>query len=165
LTARKDGDWIEMDFPAKEVVNAEENVALNAALGISPIYTGQFVSAKGPLYLLEATSEVVVRALAPDFGRLASSGVRAVIVTSRSYTPEYDFVSRFFAPLVGINEDPVTGSAHCYLAPYWGRKLDKQSLVGFQASTRTGVVGCHWKGERVFLRGQAITVFKGELLI
>lgn len=165
LTARKDGGWIEMDFPAKEVVEADENASLNAALGIAPLYTGQLTAANGTLYLFEVESEEEVRALAPDFGRLASSGARAVIVTGRSRSPEYDFVSRFFAPLVGIAEDPVTGSSHCYLAPYWGRKLGKRSLVGFQASARTGVVGCHWKGERVLLRGQAITVFKGELLI
>jgi predicted PhzF superfamily epimerase YddE/YHI9 len=88
-----------------------------------------------------------------------------VIVTSLSQTQEYDFVSRYFAPGVGVNEDPVTGSAHCYLAPYWGKKLGKTKLIGMQVSARTGLVGCEWQDERVILKGQAVTIFRGDLLV
>lgn len=165
LTASKDGSWIEMDFPAKEVSVVENNPQLNAALGITPICTSQITHDRGTLYLLEVEAEESVRQLAPDFGQLAAIGARAVIVTSRSRTPGYDFVSRFFAPLIGINEDPVTGSAHCYLAPYWETRLGRRPLVGFQVSARTGIVRCHWQGDRVLLRGQAVTVFEGELLV
>jgi predicted PhzF superfamily epimerase YddE/YHI9 len=117
------------------------------------------------VYLLEVTDDEIVRRLAPDFPRLTATDARAVIVTAASSVPAYDFVSRFFAPQIGIDEDPVTGSAHCYLAPYWSTKLGKRSLVGFQASVRSGVVGCTWAGDRVLLRGQAVTVFRAELLV
>ncbi|MHB9034134.1 MAG: PhzF family phenazine biosynthesis protein, partial [Anaerolineae bacterium] len=94
-----------------------------------------------------------------------ASGARGIIVTARSDDPAYDFVSRFFAPLLGINEDPVTGSAHCYLAPYWEARLGKVELQGWQASARGGAVGCERAGERVLLRGQAVTVLRGELAV
>jgi PhzF family phenazine biosynthesis protein len=165
LGAKRDGDWIELDFPAGAVASSEENPGLNKALGITPRYTSKSSSSRGDLYLLEVESEEVVRAIAPDFAALSSSSARSVIVTAGSSTVGCDFVSRYFAPLVGINEDPVTGSAHCYLAPYWGTKLDKTTLVGLQVSERTGVVGCTWRGDRVILRGKAITIFRGELLV
>jgi len=96
---------------------------------------------------------------------LTANGISEALVTSRAQGKDYDFVSRFFAPGMGIPEDPVTGSAHCYLAPYWGAKLGKTELVGFQASRRGGFVGCVWKDERVVLRGQAVTIFSGDLRI
>ncbi len=164
LTARRDQALISLDFPARFATPAQESHSLNHALGIAPTFTSKNSSPKGDVFLLEVESESVVRAMAPNFGQLRACGIRSVIVTSPSATPAYDFVSRYFAPGVGVQEDPVTGVAHCYLAPYWGTKLNKLTLVGFQASQRTGVVGCEWKGERVILRGQAVTVFKGELV-
>jgi PhzF family phenazine biosynthesis protein len=166
LTAKKDDDWIEMDFPVREAVNTDENPALNRALNIVPQHTAKFSLSKGDVYLIEMASEEELKGIKPDFAMLlAESSVRSVIVTSRSQSPEYDFVSRYFAPALGINEDPVTGSAHCYLAHYWGTRLGKRSLMGYQASERSGIVGCTWKDDRVILRGKAVTVFKGELLV
>jgi PhzF family phenazine biosynthesis protein len=165
LTANKDGNWIELNFPSRPVKKINEFHVLNNTLGAEPVCTSIASSDKGDYYLLEYDTEKTVRQLNPDFKQMASINARAVIVTSRSNDQAYDFVSRFFAPWLGINEDPVTGSAHCYLAPYWGAKLGKTSLVGYQASMRSGVVGCRWEGERVILRGKAVTVFEGELKI
>ena len=110
-------------------------------------------------------SEAEVRALAPDLRRLATVPVRGTIVTSAASTPGYDFVSRFFAPASGIDEDPVTGSAHCSLGPFWAARLGRSLLVGYQASARGGVVVVEVCGQRVRLRGQATTVFRGELVV
>lgn len=165
LTARLNQGWIELDFPARSVTAAEPNPVLNAALGVSPLQTSKNSLPAGEYYLLELDSEASLRQLKPDFSHPILQQVRAVIVTCRAENPGYDFVSRYFAPAIGINEDPVTGSAHCYLAPYWTKKLGKTALTGFQASARGGSVGCEWQQERVILRGQAITVFQGELKI
>jgi PhzF family phenazine biosynthesis protein len=165
LTARLFGGWIEMDFPTRHIEPAEPNPALNQSLGLTPICTSKKEVPQGDYYLLEADSEEIVRKLSPDFAALSKLGIRAALVTSRAQAPEYDFVSRYFAPGVGINEDPVTGSAHCYLAPYWGKKLNKTKLVGMQVSARSGLVGCEWRDERVILKGKAVTIFRGELLI
>jgi PhzF family phenazine biosynthesis protein len=164
LTARRQGDWIEMDFPAK----LEEPVAglpeLGQALGVQPIYTGknQFD------YLVVVASETEVRNAQPDFGRLQQLPVRGTILTACSESPDYDFVSRFFAPAVGVNEDPVTGSAHCCLGPYWGKRLAvqgkaKEEMVAYQASPRGGVLRIRLAGERVLLGGQAVTIFSADL--
>jgi predicted PhzF superfamily epimerase YddE/YHI9 len=109
-------------------------------------------------------SEETLRAIKPDFALLATLRVRGVIVTSRSSTAGYDFVSRFFAPASGVNEDPVTGSAHCCLAPFWRDRLGRSELVGYQASPRGGIVRVRTEGDRVFLGGKAVTVLRGELL-
>jgi predicted PhzF superfamily epimerase YddE/YHI9 len=129
-------------------------------LGASPLYVGS----NGQTYLLELDREQTVRDLQPDLPRLLELPVKAVIVTAGSVSPGYDFVSRFFAPAIGIPEDPVTGSAHCYLAPYWAGRLGKAELVAFQASARGGEVRMQLAGERVLLGGQAVTIFDGELL-
>jgi predicted PhzF superfamily epimerase YddE/YHI9 len=126
---------------------------------VEAVYVGQNIFD----YLVEVASEATVRELKPDFDRLACLPVRGVIVTSRSDNPEFDFVSRFFAPASGVNEDPVTGSAHCCLGPYWSEKVGKRELRAYQASARGGVVGVRVAGERVILRGQAVTVIQGEL--
>ena len=105
-----------------------------------------------------------MRRIQPDYSLLASVSTRGVIVTSRADGAEYDFVSRFFGPQVGVNEDPVTGSAHCCLGPYWSRKLGRTELVGYQASARGGVVRVRIEGARVMLGGQAMTVMHGELV-
>ncbi len=114
--------------------------------------------------LAEVESEAVVRSLAPDLAAIAAFPARAVIVTSRADSPGFDFVSRFFGPRVGVPEDPVTGSAHCALGPYWAGKLGRSELVGYQASSRGGVVRVRVEGDRVLLGGQAVTVLRGELV-
>ena len=114
-------------------------------------------------YLLVLESEKAIAALNPDFIQLAKVSCRGVMVTSASASPDYDFVSRFFAPQVGINEDPVTGSAHCCLAPFWAHRLQKTEMIAFQASSRGGVVKVRVQEDRVLLSGQAVTVFKGAL--
>ena len=114
--------------------------------------------------LIELASEADLRALAPDFTALRRLGERGVIVTAASESPEFDFVSRFFAPAYGIDEDPVTGSAHCCLGPWWSDRLGVADLVGRQLSERGGIVGVGVRGDRVLLAGTAVTVLRGELL-
>jgi PhzF family phenazine biosynthesis protein len=160
LTAERDGDWIVMDFPARELVESSVPEGLLEALGVS----ARFVGRNKFDYLVEVESEEVVRGVQPDFSRLQVVETRGVMVTSRASTPGYDFVSRFFAPRVGVNEDPVTGSAHCCLAPYWAQQLGKTELVGYQASARGGVVRVSTVGDRVKIAGQAVTVLRGELV-
>jgi predicted PhzF superfamily epimerase YddE/YHI9 len=115
-------------------------------------------------YLVEVESEEVVRSLKPNITLLEQVEARGVIVTSRASMPGMDFVSRFFAPRAGVNEDPVTGSAHCCLAPFWGARLGKTEMLAYQASARGGVVRVRVEGERVKLGGQAVTVLRGELI-
>ena len=115
--------------------------------------------------LVEVASEEAVRNLRPSFARLRELPVRGVMVTAKAEAGPYDFVSRFFAPAVGVNEDPVTGSAHCCLAPFWGERLGKTKMLGYQASARGGVVRVELVGERVKLGGRAITVLDGELRV
>ena len=163
LTAEKQGNWIQLDFPVRTVAPCEGDSGVESALGMKPTATSVYDDPKGKILLLEAENETVVRELSPEFSRLLATEARAVIVTSRSDDSRFDFVSRFFAPAVGIPEDPVTGSAHCYLAPYWATKLGKKELLGHQISRRTGVIGCTWKDDRVLLRGKAVTVFRADL--
>ncbi len=163
LTAQRQGDWIEMNFPAAQAQASDLPPLLHEALGLNPQvirYTGK----NRFDYLLEVASEENVRALQPDMTKLMAVPARGIIVTSQSVTPGSDFVSRFFAPQVGVNEDPVTGSAHCCLAPYWSTRLGKESLTGFQASLRGGIVRVRVAGNRVFIGGQAVTVMRGELV-
>ncbi|CAM4196878.1 PhzF family phenazine biosynthesis protein [Paenibacillus alkaliterrae] len=158
LTAQKAGDWIVMDFPAEppEASNAPEE--LLQGLGLIP----RFIGRNRMDFFVEVDSEETVRTLRPDFALLARLPARGVIVTSRSSGGDYDFVSRAFYPGTGVDEDPVTGSAHCALAPYWGKRLRKDELVGYQASKRGGIVKVRHDGARVYLSGQAVTVLKGE---
>jgi PhzF family phenazine biosynthesis protein len=163
LTARLDGSCIELDFPAFPPSPATAPEGLLAALAVCPLYAGR--TDLGPVsYLLELESEEAVRALCPDFGRLAREYEGGVVVTARSESPDYHFVSRFFAPGLGVDEDPVTGAAHCVLGPYWGAKLGEAEVTGYQASRRGGIVTVRLAGERVRLRGHAVTVLRGELL-
>ncbi len=164
LTAQREANrWIMMDFPATPAT-LEEPVAPPAALvdalGVSPIYVGrnQFD------YLVEVESAETIRSLQPDLQLLSTLPVRGVIVTSLSDSEMFDFVSRFFAPAAGIPEDPVTGSAHCCLSPYWSNKLGKRELVGYQASRRGGIVRVRHQGDRVLLGGQAVTILRGHLM-
>jgi PhzF family phenazine biosynthesis protein len=160
LKATRHGDEIELDFPLKPEGAAEAPPGLLEALGISARYVGknQFD------YLVEVESEAALRGIAPDFKRLATVPVRGVIVTSRSDDPKVDFLSRFFAPASGIDEDPVTGSAHCCLGDFWRKRLGKTEFVAFQASARGGVVRVRVVKDRALLGGRAVTVSRGELL-
>jgi PhzF family phenazine biosynthesis protein len=159
LTADQQGDWIIMDFPAKPEEQTDVPAGLIEALGVSPIYAGmsQFD------LLVEVESEAALRAIQPNFTLLEQVPARGVIVTSRASSDGFDFVSRFFAPRVGVNEDPVTGSAHSCLSPYWSKRLGRNELVGYQASLRGGVVRVRYEGERVQIGGQAVTVLQGQL--
>jgi len=159
ITAKRAGDFIELDFPAMPEEPAPAPAGLSDALGIQPCYTGK----NRFDYLIEVSSEREVRKTTPDFSGLSKIPMRGVIVTSRAATPGFDFVSRFFAPSVGVNEDPVTGSAHCCLAPYWQKKLQKNMLTAYQASERGGVLRIRLDPpDRVAIAGTAITVWKGS---
>jgi PhzF family phenazine biosynthesis protein len=160
LTASREGDLIWMDFPATPSEPAESPPEIKDGLGAATQYVGRTRFD----YLVEVESESALRALVPDLGRLSRLPVRGVIVTARSEHAEYDFVSRFFAPAAGVPEDPVTGSAHCALGPYWGAKLKKSRMLGYQASARGGTVMIQLSQDRVRLGGQAVTVLRGELL-
>lgn len=159
LTAERKGDEIILNFPATPEEPAEAPPGLTEGLGIQPLYVGKNKFD----YLVEVESEAVVRDLQPDFGKLGEIPIRGVMVTSASDAAEYDFVSRFFAPGTGIPEDPVTGSAHCCLGPFWSARLGKDELTAYQASERGGFIRVHVAGERVNLGGKAITVMRGEL--
>jgi PhzF family phenazine biosynthesis protein len=161
LTCRRGADgWIEMDFPTKPAEPRPGVDALPIALGTRAAYIGK----NGMDYLVEVADEKTVRTLKPDIARLATLPVRGVIVTARAEAGPYDFVSRFFAPAAGVPEDPVTGSAHCCLAPYWSERLGKRDLLAYQASARGGVVRAGVRGDRVLIAGQAVTVLRGELV-
>lgn len=161
LTARRDGVWIELNFPATPPEPDKAPEGLLDALGIeSAVEVGRSKFD----YLVEMDSEEELRALQPDHSRLRQIPARGVSVTARSSGDPFDFVSRFFAPGSGIDEDPVTGSAHCCLGPYWARKLGKKALHAYQASARGGEVRVVMDGERVLLSGQAVTILRGELL-
>jgi len=161
LTARHAGELIELDFPAKVAERSEPPDGLIEALGAQPVS----IARNEFDYLVEMANEGDVRDLKPDYAMLRRIPVRGVIVTSRASTTPFDFVSRFFAPGSGVDEDPVTGSAHCALAPYWAPRLHKEDFVAYQASLRGGVVRVTLAGDRVRVRGRAITVFRGELTI
>jgi PhzF family phenazine biosynthesis protein len=155
-----DAGKISMEFPYEVEHSAEIPTDLEKALGARAIYVGK----NRMDYLVELESEIVVRNLQPDLNLLAQIETRGVIVTARSHHAEYDFVSRMFGPRVGISEDPVTGSAHCCLGPYWGKKLDKKTLVGYQCSARGGFVAVSLEPQHVLLSGHAALVFKTELI-
>ena len=161
LTADRRGEWIELDFPAKLAVTAQAPAELLPALGV---VQAKFVGKNAFDYLVEVDSEATLRGLSPDHSTLRHLPVRGVIVTARSQAPEFDFVSRFFAPGSGVDEDPVTGSAHTALGPYWAGLLGKREFTAFQASARGGVIRVRLEGDRVKLGGQAVTVMTGELL-
>lgn len=160
LLADQKDEWIELDFPAKLATPAEAPPELLPALDIP---RATYVGKNAWDYLVEIESEAALRALSPDHTRLRKLPVRGIIVTAKS-AGEFDFVSRFFAPGAGVDEDPVTGSAHTALGPYWSKRLGKTSFTAFQASARGGVVKVRLEGDRVILGGQAVTVMTGELV-
>jgi PhzF family phenazine biosynthesis protein len=160
LTAERQGDWIQLDCPSEPAIMVQAPENLDRALGVSVTYV-----AKNRFdFLVEVEAEDLVRNLTPDYVLLSSISSRGFMVTSRSDSSEIDFISRFFAPAFGINEDPVTGSAHCCLGPYWADKLNKRELTAYQASARGGIVRVRVSEERVYLLGQAVTVMRGVLL-
>jgi predicted PhzF superfamily epimerase YddE/YHI9 len=160
LTCVRDGDRIELDFPAFPAAEAAPPAGLLESLGATALFVGR--SRFDSLVLVE--SEGALRGLRPDFARLRDVPARGVIVTSAADDPRIDFVSRFFAPAAGIDEDPVTGSAHCTLGPFWGQRLGKSKLKAFQASRRGGTVHVRLDGDRVVLGGQTVTVLEGWLV-
>lgn len=160
LTARLDGSLIRMDFPAQMATASDAPDGLLESLGVDAV----FVARNSTDYLIEVESADSLRGLTPDFSRLKTVPCRGVMVTCQSDDPEFDFFSRFFGPGVGIDEDPVTGSAHCCLAPYWAEKLGKTSLSAFQLSHRGGHVMTVVRGDRIELAGSAITMLEGTMM-
>lgn len=159
LVVSKNGDKYTLDFPSRPPQPAEAPAELIEALGgIKPVEV-----LKSRDYMVVYASEDDVRNMEPDFNLLAKVDTLGVIVTAKSH--EVDFVSRFFAPLVGINEDPVTGSAHCNLIPYWAHKLNKNDLHAYQVSARKGELWCQNNGDRVLMSGKAVTYLKGEIYV
>lgn len=161
LTCYKDGRFVHLDFPAASLSTAAVTKELVEALGVEPTLVRE--TDNKLLALLE--SDRVLRNLTPDFSTLAGLPCDGVIVTARSADAEFDFVSRFFAPAIGINEDPVTGAAHCCLGPFWAARLGTDAMTAYQASARGGVVKLRVSGERVDLGGMAVTVSRGSLLV
>lgn len=159
LAAKRRGSLFLLDFPALTSGPSQPPPGLLEALDVAPRHVGQSKFD----FLIEIESEKLVRSVAPDFNGLARVKCRGVIVTARSDDPQFDFVSRFFAPAVGVNEDPVTGSAHCLLAPYWGARLGKSKMIGYQASSRGGVVQLEVRGNRVMLGGEGVVFSRGSI--
>jgi PhzF family phenazine biosynthesis protein len=160
LTAVRRGNEIELEFPATPDEPAAAPPELAEALGVTPRYVGRSVFD----YLVEVDSAETVHQLRPDLALLKRLAGRGIIVTALADVSGFDFVSRFFAPAVGIDEDPVTGSAHACLGPFWSRRLGRNEFVAYQASARGGVVRVRVLGQRVCLGGQAVTVLRGELV-
>jgi len=159
LFARYKQDKVELDFPTFEVEKITAQEKINQALGITPIFSG--ITQK--YYLLEIEDYAALKSLKPDFTQLKTLG-RGFIVTCKSDNQEFDFYSRFFAPALGVNEDPVTGSSHSSLVPYWSKKLGKNKLMAYQASKRGGILECELSANgRVLIRGYARTVFEIEM--
>jgi PhzF family phenazine biosynthesis protein len=160
LGASRDGAWVELDFPAEPAAPlAEPPADLAAILGAPPVWVG----ANRFDLVAELESEAAIVDLDPDLRRIKPLPYRGVLVTARAERPGYDMVSRFFAPASGVDEDPVTGSAHCCLGPYWSRRLGKDRLLGYQASRRGGTVRVGVAGDRILLGGQAVTVLRCEM--
>jgi predicted PhzF superfamily epimerase YddE/YHI9 len=158
LSARNAGGAVELDFPADPVAPAKPDPGLLEAVGVAAER-----ASRGRIgWVLELADERAVRAARPDFVRLTAFDI--VVLTAPADTPAFDFVSRCFGPKFGIDEDPVTGSAHCALGPYWREQLGKSELTGYQASARGGIVQVRVDGDRTHLGGRAITVARGELV-
>jgi PhzF family phenazine biosynthesis protein len=160
LTAEGRDGSIVLDFPATPASPAAAPEGFIEALGVRAGYVGKNAFD----YLVEVEGESIVRGAAPDFAALGAVPARGIILTARASSPGFDFVSRFFAPAAGIDEDPVTGSAHSTLGPFWASRLGKTSFVAYQASPRGGIVEVEVAGDRVLLGGRAVTVLRGELV-
>jgi PhzF family phenazine biosynthesis protein len=152
---------VELDFPAFRPEPLMIELAVAGMLGFQPVEA----AFSGNFFLFEAADEETIRTAKPDFAALAASTMPEVIITAKGHGGKYDFLSRFFAPQLGIDEDPVTGSAHCLLAPYWAEKLGKSTFTAYQASARGGWLNLRLVGDRLRIAGDAVTVFKMELLV
>ena len=161
LRARWVDGAVELDFPMMAPEPLEVESDLTDILGFQPVAAAYH----GNYFLFEAPDAAAVRVAKPDFIALAESQTPEVMITAQSDVEDFDFISRFFAPQLGINEDPVTGSAHCLLAPYWADKLDKTQLSAYQASARGGMLQVRLEGDRVRIAGEATIIFKAELLV
>lgn len=159
LTIERCGSFFLMDFPALDTAPCEPPPGLLESLNEKPLCIGR---SKFDL-LIEFKCEKMIRSIKPDLNALAGVNCRGVIVSAKSDDRRFDFVSRFFAPAIGINEDPVTGSAHCVLAPYWRSRLGKSKMAGFQASSRGGVVQVELRGDRVILGGEGVIFARGNI--
>jgi PhzF family phenazine biosynthesis protein len=165
LVARPGDGVITIDLPARRAIRSEAPEAVLGAVGVTPVWTGE--AGKGPSnvdYVLECASEAEVRAASPNFRALGAVAC-GVILTGPSSTAGADVASRYFAPYYGIDEDPVTGSAHCVIATHWAEKLGRNTFVARQVSPREGVLHVRLDGDRVHLTGHAVTVLAGELLV
>jgi len=160
LSAKYEQDWITLDFPAQNPVESKGDPDLLEAIPGDKIS----ILEDELSYIIIMKNEEDIREMNPDFDLLYKTRKKEVIVTALSENPEYDFVSRFFGPAIGIKEDPVTGSAHCYLAPYWSGILGRKDLTGYQASRRGGFVHCTVVGDRVLLKGKACTFLSGDIV-
>ena len=169
LSAKKQGDWIEMDFPVQPVHTSHVMPQLIKSLCCGGNINA--VSKNEVNYLVEIQSESALAKLQPDFEEMKKLPVQGVIATAKADSPDYDFVSRYFAPAVGINEDPVTGSAHSSLAPYWQEKLEKNNMIAQQISARGGIVRVTFETKeskeacRVSIAGQAVTTLRGAIIV
>jgi PhzF family phenazine biosynthesis protein len=170
LIAQHQGDWLELDFPANpsQALDATGDLAVQLSAMLDPELGSEdllSLSENSLGYLVQLASEAWVRQLKPNFAAIATLPVSGVIVTSAATSGSpFDFVSRFFAPALGIDEDPVTGAAHCCLGPHWHHQLHQTEFLAYQASARGGVVKVRCAGDRIFLGGQAVTVLQGKLL-
>ena len=162
LTAEQGEEgWIALNFPSQSVTESGYPPELRQGLGAEPVFVAKYDSG----FLVEVANKKVLLGIQPDFGLLVQNGCGCIIVTCRAEPGnEYDFFSRFFAPDAGIYEDPVTGSAHCVLGPYWAKKLGKNELRAFQCSERGGELRLSVQGERTVLQGRAVTILKGQVL-
>lgn len=161
LSVKKIGPLIEMDFPIHRHQIADFSLDLLSAFQISPIYVGTFDGR----VLVEVENEDMVKAIEPDFNKLKKLNTRGVVITSVSASDDIDFVSRYFAPWDGVDEDPVTGATHCCLGPYWARKLEKKELRAYQASSRGGYINMRIERDKVFLAGNAVTIYEGRIIV
>ena len=159
LSAERAGDKIILDFPSEPATSQTAPAELLNSVNVAPLFVGK----NRMDYLIEVGSIEDLTQLSVDYTQLKKVAARGLIVTAQSQTNDFDFWSRFFCPAVGVNEDPVTGSAHCCLAPYWATKLGRNELRGFQASERGGTIDVQLKQDRVRLGGVATTIFSGEL--
>ena len=161
LNALINNDWITLNFPAFQEMPFMHIERLEEILKVFPVE----IVKSGENVIVELKSSKEIRQLKPDFIQLVKIPIHGLAVTARSDSPEFDFISRYFAPWAGIDEDPVTGSAHACLGPYWEKRLKKNKMIAYQASARGGVVKIEIQGNRVLLSGQAVMIFEGELKI
>jgi PhzF family phenazine biosynthesis protein len=161
LISRFDNGFIELDMPRRDPIKIAPPASLIEALGKQPVSTATF---EDKSILAEYESDEFIRDFLPDFKKLSTLDFNDVVITARSEDPKYDVISRFFAPRLGINEDPVTGSVHCLLGPFWAEKLGKEKFLAYQASPRGGEVRVRLTKDRAFIGGKAITVLRGDLV-